>query len=119
MQLARRAAFPPGDAREDWTILRALSQVLGKKLPYDDLNALRERMLADAPAWTALDKAPECPGAEVPVWSNVGTPGKIDASPLSYPVRDFYLTNPVARASLVMAECSAQFVTPPRAAAAE
>ena len=119
VQLARRAAFPPGDAREDWTILRALSQVLGKKLPYDDLNALRERMLADAPAWNALDKAPECPGAEVPVWSTIGTPGKIDATTLSYPIRDFYLTNPVARASLVMAECSAQFVTPPRAAAAE
>jgi NADH-quinone oxidoreductase subunit G len=119
VQLARRAAFPPGDAREDWTILRALSDVLGKKLPYDDLNTLRERMLADAPAWSALDQAPVCPGAEVPVWSNIGTPGTIEATPFAYPIRDFYLTNPVARASLVMAECSAQFVTPPRAAAAE
>jgi NADH-quinone oxidoreductase subunit G len=119
VQLARRAAFPPGDAREDWTILRALSDVLGKKLPYDDLNTLRERMLADAPAWSALDQAPVCPGAEVPVWSNIGTPGTTEATPFAYPIRDFYLTNPVARASLVMAECSAHFVTPPRAAAAE
>ncbi len=119
VQLARRAAFPPGDAREDWTILRALSDVLGKKLPYDDLNALRERMLADAPAWNALDQAPECPGADVPVWTSIGVTGAIDATSFVYPIRDFYLTNPVARASLVMAECSSQFVTPPRAAAAE
>jgi NADH-quinone oxidoreductase subunit G len=119
VQLARRASFPPGDAREDWTILRALSDVLGKRLPYDDLNALRERMLADAPAWSALDQAPDCPGADVPVWSSIGVAGSIEPTSFVYPIRDFYLTNPVARASLVMAECSAQFVTPPRAAAAE
>ena len=119
VQLARRAAFPPGDAREDWTILRALSDVLGRKLPYDDLTTLRQHMLNDAPGWNALDLAPTCPGAEAPAWSNIGTPGPIDATAFSYAVKDFYLTNPVARASQVMAECSAQFVTPARAAAAE
>ncbi|MBU6156677.1 MAG: NADH-quinone oxidoreductase subunit NuoG [Alphaproteobacteria bacterium] len=119
VQLARRAAFPPGDAREDWTILRALSDVLGRKLPYDDLTTLRQQMLNDAPSWSALDQAPVCPGAEAPVWSSIGTPGPIEATPFSFPIRDFYLTNPVARASQVMAECSAQFVKPPKAAAAE
>jgi NADH-quinone oxidoreductase subunit G len=119
VQLARRAAFPPGDAREDWTILRALSEVLGRKLPYDDLTTLRQQMLNDAPSWSALDQAPVCPGAEAPVWSSIGTPGSIEATPFAYPIRDFYLTNPVARASQVMAECSAQFVKPPQAAAAE
>jgi NADH-quinone oxidoreductase subunit G len=76
-------------------------------------------MLNDAPSWSALDQAPVCPGAEAPVWSSIGTPGSIEATPFAYPIRDFYLTNPVARASQVMAECSAQFVKPPQAAAAE
>ena len=119
VQLAKRAGFPPGDAREDWTILRALSEVIGKKLPYDDLNTLRQHMLNDAPAWTALDQVPVCPGAEAPVWSAIGTAGTISKAPFEYPVKDFYLTNPIARASQVMAECSAQFVKPRTAAAAE
>jgi NADH-quinone oxidoreductase subunit G len=119
VQLAKRASFPPGDAREDWTILRALSDVIGKKLPYDDLNALRQSMLNDAPAWTELDRAPSCPGAESPVWTNIGVPGTIAKAPLDYAIKDFYLTNPIARASQVMAQCSALFVTPRVAAAAE
>ena len=119
VQLAKRANFPPGDAREDWTILRALSELTGKKLPYDDLNALRQQMLNDAPAWTELDKPPVCPGAEATVWSNIGIAGTINKSPFDYAVKDFYLTNPIARASHVMAECSALFVKPRVAAAAE
>ncbi|MEQ1753106.1 MAG: NADH-quinone oxidoreductase subunit NuoG [Micropepsaceae bacterium] len=119
VQLAKRANFPPGDAREDWTILRALSEFTGKKLPYDDLNALRQHMLNDAPAWTELDRAPVCPGAEAPVWTNIGVAGTITKTPFEYAIRDFYLTNPVARASQVMAECSALFVKPRVAAAAE
>ena len=119
VQLSKRANFPPGEAREDWTILRALSDVVGKKLPYDDLNALRQAMLNDAPSWTALDRAPTCPGADAPVWASIGIAGTIANAPFEYGVKDFYLTNPIARASQVMAECSALFVKPRLAAAAE
>jgi NADH-quinone oxidoreductase subunit G len=119
VQLAKRANFPPGDAREDWTILRAMSELMGKKLPYDDLNALRQSMLNDAPAWTELDRPPVCPGAESPVWAGIGAAGTIAKTPFEYAVRDFYLTNPIARASQVMAECSTMFVKPRTAAAAE
>ena len=66
VQRGRRAAFPPGEAKEDWAILRALSDVLGKTLPYDDLDALRARdRYADAPHFAALEHAPV--HAETPI----------------------------------------------------
>jgi NADH-quinone oxidoreductase subunit G len=119
VQLARRATFPPGDAREDWTILRALSDVLGKKLPYDDMGALRQAMLKDAPHFAQTDSAPASPGADAAIWTNIGAAGTIAKTPFDYPVKDFYLTNPIARASHVMAECSGLFVKPRLGAAAE
>jgi NADH-quinone oxidoreductase subunit G len=119
VQLARRATFPPGDAREDWTILRALSDVLGKKLPYDDMGALRQAMLKDAPHFVQTDSAPVNPGADAAIWTAIGAAGTIAKTPFDYPVKDFYLTNPIARASHVMAECSGLFVKPRLGAAAE
>ena len=101
VQRGNRAVFPPGDARDDWTILRALSDVLGKTLPYNDLAALRAAMEVDAPHFERLDVVAPAPGMP----SLAG--GDLDAAPFETPVRDFYLTNPVARASSVMAECSA------------
>jgi NADH-quinone oxidoreductase subunit G len=119
VQQARRATFPPGDAREDWTILRALSDVLGKKLPYDDMGALRLAMLKDAPHFAETDRAPAHPGADAGTWTSIGAAGTIAKTPFEYPVKDFYLTNPIARASHVMAECSSLFVKPRLSAAAE
>ena len=119
VQAARRATFPPGEAREDWAILRALSDTLGKRLPYDDLTSVRAAMLADVPHFQATDRAPASPGADSAIWTNIGTKGPIAKTPLVYPIRDFYLTNPVARASVTMAECSRLFVQPRAAAAAE
>jgi len=119
VQLARRATFPPGDAREDWAILRALSDVLGKRLPYDDLAALREAMLKDAPHFADVGRAPANPGADAAIWTKIGAAGSIAKTPFGYPIKDFYLTNPIARASQVMAECSATFVSPRMAQAAE
>ncbi len=119
MQFAARAPFPPGDAREDWTIIRALSGVLAKPLPYDDLAALRKAMLADAPHFANPDRAPENVGADPAIWTNIGATGTIAKTPFQYPVTDFYLTNPIARASHVMAECSTLFVKPRTARAAE
>jgi NADH-quinone oxidoreductase subunit G len=119
VQFAGRATFPPGDAREDWTIIRALSGVLGKPLPYDDMAALRKAMLADAPHFATPDCAPASPGADPSIWTNIGAAGTITKTPFQYPIADFYLTNPIARASHVMAECSALFVKPRTAQAAE
>src|SRR5581483_2829790 len=111
VQAAERATFPPGDGKEDWAILRALSEVLGRKLPYDDRDALRRAVIADAPHFARLGEAPAHAGADLSVWSNIGRPGPIDAKvPLASPISDFYFTNPIARASATMAECSRIFV---------
>jgi NADH-quinone oxidoreductase subunit G len=118
VQLANRATFPPGDAKEDWAILRALSGVAGKRLPYDDLDALRRAIVADAPHFALRDEAPVSVGADPQIWNAIGVPGALDANrPLESPIADFYLTNPIARASEIMAECSSLFVQRTRMAA--
>ena len=102
VQRGRRAVFPPGAAREDWAILRALSAVLDHTLPYDNLAALQAAMISDAPHFADIDLvAPAGALPDLPV-------GEIDAAPFETPVKDFYLTNPIARASAVMARCSAE-----------
>ena len=117
VQLANRATFPPGDAKEDWAILRALSDVLGKRLPYDNIEALRAAIVADAPDFADRDVAPISVGADPAIWNAIGKAGPIDAHPLTSPITDFYLTNPIARASETMAECSRLFVQHHRLAA--
>jgi NADH-quinone oxidoreductase subunit G len=111
VQLANRATFPPGNAKEDWAILRALSDVAGKRLAYDDIDALRRAIVADAPHFATRDQAPASPGADPAIWDAIGTAGRVDANtPLASPISDFYLTNAIARASEIMAECSRLFV---------
>jgi NADH-quinone oxidoreductase subunit G len=103
VQRTERAVFPIGDAREDWTILRALSAVLGKTLPFDSLVQLRAKIAADHPALAeegihlsgALDPAPK--GGDV-------------SGTIVYPIADFYLTNPIARSSPTMQRCSAELL---------
>jgi NADH-quinone oxidoreductase subunit G len=104
-QMTARAAFAPGDAKEDWAILRALSQRAGRTLPYDALPALRAAMYKDAPTLARLD-APEPAGLKG-VEALVARGGVLGTEPFGGGVRDFYLTNPIARASAVMAELSA------------
>ncbi len=103
VQEAMRAVFPPGDAREDWQILRALSESLGKPLPYDDSQALREAIIADAPHFAA-------PGEIAPPAPPPPAPGRTSlrscAGPFAPLIEDYYLTNPIARASRIMAACS-------------
>jgi NADH-quinone oxidoreductase subunit G len=104
VQMAARAAFPPGDAREDWAILRALSDPLGHKLPYDSLAGLRQALFKAYPHLARIDQiAPADSGDIARLAARGGTP---DKAPFASPVDDFYLTNPIARASAVMAECS-------------
>lgn len=102
VQMSDKAVFAPGDAREDWSILRALSEVLGHKLPFDSFAECRAAMIASVPAL----------GVEGLVsydWS----PPKLPASPsgeVGYPIKDFYLTNAIARASATMQRCSAELL---------
>ena len=105
VQMAARAAFPPGDAREDWAILRALSDVLGRKLPYDSLAQLRQALFKAHPHLARIDQIAPGEAADIEKLAALG--GTPDKAPFVSAVDDFYLTNPIARASAVMAECSA------------
>ncbi len=105
VQMATRASFPPGDAREDWAILRALSGVLGHTLPYDSLAQLRQALFAAHPALMRIDQIAAGDAADIQKLASLG--GTADKAPLRSAVADFYLTNPIARASATMAECSA------------
>jgi NADH-quinone oxidoreductase subunit G len=105
VQMSSRATFPPGEAREDWAIFRALSDVLGVKLPYDSLAALRQTLFKDKPQLQRIGQIMPSGPADVRQLSTVG--GAIDKAPFAATIEDFYLTNPIARASAIMAECSA------------
>ncbi|WP_337270815.1 NADH-quinone oxidoreductase subunit NuoG [Oryzifoliimicrobium ureilyticus] len=105
VQLGYRAGFAPGEAREDWAVLRALSDVLGKKLPFDSLAQLRARLHAAHPHFAEVDEIAPVDSAQIAALAKKG--GTMAKSGFASPVKDFYLTNPIARASAVMAECSA------------
>ncbi len=104
VQMTGRASFPPGEAREDWAIVRALSEVLGKKLPYDSLAAVRQGMFKATPHLMRMDHIE--PGSVADIKALAGKDGSLEKAPFKSSVGDFYLTNPIARASAVMAECS-------------
>jgi NADH-quinone oxidoreductase subunit G len=105
VQMAARASFPPGDAREDWAILRALSDVLKNKLPYDSLAALRLALYKAHPHMLRIGQVAAGDAAIIQNIANLG--GTTDKAPFAASATDFYFTNPIARASAVMAECSA------------
>lgn len=105
VQMTARATFPPGDAREDWAVLRALSAALGKTLPFDSLAGLRQALYAAHPHFAALDTLQTTDASGLASLAGLG--GKLDKAGFASPVADFYQTNPIARASAVMAECSA------------
>lgn len=105
LQRGQRATFPVGEAREDWAVLRALSALVGKTLPFDSLTELRAKLVAVHPTFAGVD---EIAGARhEDVASFAGKTGSVDRGAFVGAVKDFYLTNPIARASKVMAECSA------------
>jgi NADH-quinone oxidoreductase subunit G len=104
VQMANRASFPPGEAREDWAIVRALSDVLGRKLPYDSLSALRQALFKAVPHLMRIDQVETGNADGIKTLAAKG--GSVEKAPFKTSVEDFYLTNPIARASAVMAECS-------------
>jgi NADH-quinone oxidoreductase subunit G len=101
VQQGRRAVYPPGEAREDWAIIRALSEVLGRKLPVDTRDDVRARMAEVNPNFAAGPDA-----VETAPWGAFGTDGPMDPAPFRTPVANFYMTDPISRASVTMAECT-------------
>ncbi len=105
VQMATRASFPPGDAKEDWAILRALSEVLKNKLPYDSLAALRQALFKAHPHLMRIGQV--TPGDAADIRKLAGLGGTVDKAAFTPAIDDFYFTNAIARCSAVMAECSA------------
>jgi NADH-quinone oxidoreductase subunit G len=104
VQRTQLAVFPPGDAKEDWSILRALSEVLGQKLPYDSLADIRKHLVEISSLFDAV-------GQVLPAsWGPFGAEGTPSSEPLTSPIENFYMTDAISRASKTMAECTATFV---------
>lgn len=102
-QLGKRSVFPPGDAREDWSIIRALSDKLGQSLPYNSLSDLRKLMSKQIPHLSKIDFVSPSK------WSTFGTVGDITNSPIKNYESNFYLTNSICRSSKTMANCTKDF----------
>jgi len=104
VQLARQAVQPPGDAREDWAIIRALSDRMDAGLSYVTLGDVRTAMAAANPVFGTVDERAQ---AE---WGNFGSDGTLSSAPFESPVTNYYMTDPISRASETMAECTREFV---------
>ncbi len=105
VQFASRVVFPPGEAREDWAIFRALSGALGQPLPFDSLATLRKKLIEAHPHFARIDQIAAGDPAQI---GGVAAHSAVALrDPLINVIKDFYLTNPIARASAVMADCSA------------
>ncbi len=110
VQMTSRAAFAPGEAKEDWAILRALSAYLGATLGFDSLADLRSQLYSQFPHFAMLDEVAVTGEVDVNAISKslgASKTGKVLDTPLTSPIEDYFMTNPIARASKVMAECSA------------
>ncbi|OUS15028.1 NADH-quinone oxidoreductase subunit G [Rhodospirillales bacterium 47_12_T64] len=105
VQLGRLAVFPPGEAREDWTILRALSEQIGEALPYDNIGQLRQRLIEVNPVFAAIDQV------NSNVWGDFAkTAGDLSSDPFKVAIENFYMTDPISRSSETMSACTEQFV---------
>jgi len=103
-QVGRLAVFPPGEAREDWTIIRALSEVIGKRLPYDSLQQVRSHMINLNGIFLNIDEVNQAK------WGPFGTKGKTDDAVFTSPINNFYMTDVISRASVTMAKCAHEFL---------
>jgi NADH dehydrogenase (ubiquinone) Fe-S protein 1 len=109
----RTAVVPPGAAREDWKIIRALSELVGQPLPYDDVLSLRDRMWDISPTLVRYDSV-ETPSLDITkvglnLLSSASSSATASTTPFVKPIRDFYRTDPISRASVTMAACSKSF----------
>ena len=103
VQMAERAVFPPGDAKEDWAIFRALSGAIGKPLPVNSLNELRAKIYAEFPHLARIDQVLVGSAADLATLAKASV--KSTGATFASPITEYYLTNPIARASAVMGEC--------------
>ena len=103
VQVSRAAVFPPGEAKEDWKIVRALSALVGRTLPYDSLGELRRRM-----AQNPFFRSPGIPHNAG--WGQFGTAGQIEPRVFAAPVMNYYMTDAISRASVTMAKCTEEFL---------
>jgi NADH-quinone oxidoreductase subunit G len=115
VQRGFKAAFAPGEAREDWAILRAFSAVLGKPLPYDDIDAVRARLDAVNPVFGTVGSLPRFGATDHT--GPIGDPAAVSSAPFTPAFADYYQTNPISRASEVMAECTRVYAPAPALAA--
>ena len=110
VQFARRAVFPPGEAREDWKVLRALSGYIGDVLPYDTRGDLLGRIAGEWPVFSDIDQVVKVD------WASFGSKAKLSATgakkKFDLPVKNFYLSNAICRASETMRACSDGFLRP-------
>ncbi|PHS76235.1 MAG: NADH-quinone oxidoreductase subunit G [Rhodospirillaceae bacterium] len=104
VQRGALAVFPPGEAKEDWAIIRALSEVLGKTLPYDNLSQVRARMVKINKIFGKVNEV------QPAKWADFGTAGDVLGKPLTSIVRNFYMTDPISRASETMAACTSDIL---------
>jgi NADH-quinone oxidoreductase subunit G len=102
-QMARLAVFPPGEAREDWKIVRALAETLGHKLPYDTLGQVRRRLAEAAPVFRAIDAVSAAEPAPL------AGAGAVGDAPFAMPIDNYYMTDPISRCSPTMAKCTEDF----------
>jgi NADH-quinone oxidoreductase subunit G len=112
-QLALQAAFPPGAAKEDWTIIRAFSATIDKPLPFDSVAQLRGKMFEAAPALAQIGQR------VTPEWQVFGGRGEVSTQPFEPVIENFYMTDPISRASVTMAKCAAEIMPLWMAEAAE
>lgn len=106
VQHGRLAVYPPGEAREDWKILRALSEVIGKPLPFNTLEDIYKKLVGTNDVFATVDSLNPAP------WGEFGGDGAIDGTTaFTLPIGNFYMTDPISRASATMAQCSEVFVT--------
>ncbi len=105
-QYGYQANFSPGDAKEDWSIIRALSEVVGKTLPFNSLAELRSQLAEVSSTFANIDEV------QAASWEAFGSVGNIDATALITPIDNYYMTDPVSRVSKTMAECTEALINP-------
>ena len=103
-QRTRRAVFPPGEAREDWAVIRALSEFLGWKVAGDSLGEVRERLAKANPVFAAVGEVTTA------AWGTFGSEGAVSDAAFEPVIANFYMTDPISRCSPTMAACTATFV---------
>jgi len=117
VQRGRLAVYPPGEAREDWKIIRAASEVLGHRLPYDTLDGVRARLVQANPAFGVIDRLERrgCTDTAGPL----GDIGALQDTAFALPVTNYWQADPISRASDTMAECARTYLAPAAPMAAE